>query len=113
MSQRSYDIKAFAQDPASIRKRTKYAEALNRDMQQKDLINQLQQLTGMDLSASQGVGLNMESDEDLQLHMQMNYKESVEVAEEELINQVLDYNRYDLIRKRLNYDLTVLGYSLR
>ena len=111
MSQRSYDIKAFAQDPASIRKRTKYAEALNRDMQQKDLINQLQQLTGMDLSASQGVGLNMESDEDLQLHMQMNYKESVEVAEEELINQVLDYNRYDLIRKRLNYDLTVLGIA--
>ena len=65
----------------------------------------------MDLSASQGVGLKMESDEDLQLHMQMNYKESVEVAEEELINQVLDYNRYDLIRKRLNYDLTVLGIA--
>ena len=111
MSQRSYDIKAFAQDPASIKKRTVYAEALNRDMQQKDLINQLQQLTGMDLSASQGVGLEMESDEDLQLHMQMNYKESIEVAEEELINQVLDYNRYDLIRKRLNYDLTVLGIA--
>jgi len=111
MSQRSYDIKAFAQDPASIRKRTKYAEALNRDMQERDLIKELQQLTGMDLSASNGVGLNMESDEDLQLHMQMNYKESVEVAEEELINQVLDYNRYDLIRKRLNYDLTVLGIA--
>ena len=111
MSQRSYDIKAFAQDPASIKKRTVYAEALNRDMQQKDLINQLQQLTGMDLSASQGVGLEMESDEDLQLHMQMNYKESIEVAEEELINQVLDYNRYDLVRKRLNYDLTVLGIA--
>ena len=111
MSQRSYDIKAFAQDPASIRKRTKYAEALNRDMREKDLIKELQQLTGMDLSSSNGVGLNMESDEDLQLHMQMNYKESVEVAEEELINQVLDYNRYDLIRKRLNYDLTVLGIA--
>ena len=111
MSQRSYDIKAFAQDPASIKKRTKYAEALNRDMREKDLIKELQQLTGMNLSASNGVGLNMESDEDLQLHMQMNYKESVEVAEEELINQVLDYNRYDLIRKRLNYDLTVLGIA--
>jgi hypothetical protein len=43
--------------------------------------------------------------------MQMDYKDSIEVAEEELINQVLDYNRYDLIRKRLNYDLTVLGIS--
>ena len=43
--------------------------------------------------------------------MQMNYKESVEVAEEEVINQILDYNRYDLTRRRLNYDLTVLGIA--
>tara|TARA_R110001632_G_scaffold1469_4_gene6462 strand:- start:2 stop:1894 length:1893 start_codon:yes stop_codon:yes gene_type:complete len=43
--------------------------------------------------------------------MQLNYKQSIEVAEEELINQVLDKNKYHLIRKRLNYDLTVLGIS--
>ena len=35
----------------------------------------------------------------------------IEVAEEELISQVLDKNKYHLIRKRLNYDLTVLGIS--
>ena len=111
MSQRNYDIKAFAQDPESIMKRTAYAEALQRDMMQKDVINQIKQVTGLDVSKSQGVGLELENEEDLQLHMQMNYKESVEVAEEEVINQVLDYNRYDLIRRRLNYDLTVLGIA--
>ena len=111
MSQRSYDIKAFAQDPESIMKRTAYAEALQRDMMQKDLINQIQQMTGLDVSKSQGKGLEMESEEDLQLHMQMDYKDAIEVAEEEVINQVLDYNRYDLIRKRLNYDLTVIGIA--
>jgi hypothetical protein len=111
MSQRTYDIKAFAQDPESIMKRTAYAEALQRDMMQKDLINQIKQVTGLDVSKSQGKGLEMESEEDLQLHMQMDYKESIEVAEEEVINQVLDYNRYNLIRKRLNYDLTVLGIA--
>jgi len=111
MSQRNYDIKAYAQDPESIMKRTTYAEALQRDMMQKDLINQIKQVTGLDVSKSQGVGLELENEEDLQLHMQMNYKESIEVAEEELINQVLDYNRYDLIRRRLNYDLTVLGIA--
>ena len=97
MSQRSYDIKAYAQDPESIMKRTAYAEALQRDMMQKDLINQIQQMTGLDVSKSQGKGLEMESEEDLQLHMQMDYKESIEVAEEEVINNVLANNKYDLI----------------
>ena len=111
MSQRSYDIKAFAQDPESIMKRTAYAEALQRDMMQKDLINQIQQMTGLDVSKSQGKGLEMESEEDLQLHMQMDYKESIEVAEEEVINNVLAKNKYDLTRRRLNQDLTILGIA--
>ena len=111
MSQRSYDIKAYAQDPESIMKRTAYAEALQRDMMQKDLINQIQQTTGLDVSKSQGVGLEMESEADLQLHMQMDYKESIEVAEEEVINNVLAKNKYDLTRRRLNQDLTILGIA--
>ena len=111
MSQRNYEVKAFAQDPESIMKRTAYAEALQRDMMQKAMINKIKQVTGLDVSKSQGKGLELESEEDLQLHMQMDYKDSIEVAEEEVIDQVLDYNRYDLIRKRLNYDLTVLGIA--
>ena len=111
MSQRSYDIKAFAQDPESIMKRTTYAEALQRDMMQKDLIKQIQQATGLDVSKSQGKGLEMESEEDLQLHMQMDYKESIEVAEEEVINNILASNKYDLTRRRLNQDLTILGIA--
>ena len=111
MSQRNYEIKAFAQDPESIIKRTAYAEALQRDMMQKAMINKIKQVTGLDVSKSQGKGLEFESEEDLQLHMQMDYKDSIEVAEEEVIDQVLDYNKYDLVRKRLNYDLTVLGIA--
>ena len=111
MSQRSYEIKAYAQDPESIMKRTAYAEALQRDMMQKDLIKQIQQVTGLDVSKSQGKGLEMESEEDLQLHMQMDYKESIEVAEEEVINNILANNKYDLIRRRLNQDLTILGIA--
>ena len=41
--------------------------------------------------------------------MQLDYKQSVEIAEEEAINFVLDKNKYDLIRRRVNYDLCVLG----
>jgi hypothetical protein len=43
--------------------------------------------------------------------MQLNYKQSVEIAEEELISNVLDYNKFSEIKKRLAYDLTVLGIA--
>ena len=111
MSQRNYEIKAYAQDPESLKKRTDYAERLQKDIMQKELLAKLQDMTGLDISASKGIAKDMESEEDIQLHMQMNYKESIEVAEEEVINNVLANNKYDLIRRRLNYDLTVLGIS--
>ena len=41
--------------------------------------------------------------------MQLDYKQSIEIAEEEVINQVLAKNKFDEVRKRYNYDLTVLG----
>ena len=43
--------------------------------------------------------------------MQLSYKQSVEIAEEEVINNVLDYNKFDETKKQLAYDLTVLGIS--
>ena len=43
--------------------------------------------------------------------MQLDYKQAIEIAEEEVINQILDRNRYTLINRRLNYDLTVLGIA--
>ena len=41
--------------------------------------------------------------------MQLNYKQAVELAEEQAINVLLEGNNYDLTRRRLIYDLTVLG----
>ena len=111
MSQRNYEIKAYAQDPQSVKKRTDYAERLQKDIMQKKLLADIEQMTGLDISASKGVAKDMTNEEDIQLHMQMSYKESIEVAEEEVINNVLANNKYDLIRRRLNYDLTVLGIS--
>ena len=77
MSQRNYEIKAYAQDPESLKKRTDYAERLQKDIMQKELLAKLQDMTGLDISASKGIAKDMESEEDIQLHMQMNYKESI------------------------------------
>jgi hypothetical protein len=43
--------------------------------------------------------------------MQLNYKQAVEIAEEEVINNILDFNRYEEIKKRLASDLTILGIA--
>ena len=49
--------------------------------------------------------------EELELHMQLNYKQAVEIAEEQAINTLLNGNRYDLTRKRVTYDLTTIGIA--
>ena len=109
MSQKGYELKAFAQDPESLAARTRYAEELNMDIQQKELQASILASTGIDLSSAQGKNLNIETEEELEVHMQMDYKQSIEVAEEEVINNILDFNKYDLVKRRFNYDLVVLG----
>ena len=47
--------------------------------------------------------------EELDLHMQLTYKQQVEIAEEQALNVLLDGNKYDLIKRRCNYDLTTIG----
>ena len=110
MSQRSYEVKTFAQDPHSLKKRTKYAQQIMQDIQNKEFNAVIKEIFDIDLT-NRTEKNTPENLEDIPAHMQLNYKQSIEVAEEELINQVLDKNKYHLIRKRLNYDLTVLGIS--
>ena len=110
MSQRSYEVKAMAQDPTSLKKRTEYAQRIIMDIENKAFNDAVMKEFGIDMSESRAKN-TPESLDDLPAHMQMDYKQSIEVAEEELISQVLDKNKYHLIRKRLNYDLTVLGIS--
>ncbi len=111
ISQRNYEIKAIAEDPTSVKKRTKYAENILVDINAKEFIGKIKEVTGMDLFFNKDQDNAPVDEEELELHMQMNYKQSVEVAEEELINTVLQKNKYDLIRRRLNYDLTILGIA--
>lgn len=111
MSQRNYEIKAFAVDPFSTKKRTSYAKELMRDVRERELAEKIQMVTGMKLQSQQFKELGLESEEEIKLHLQLDYKQSIELAEEEVINDVLNRNRYDLIRRRVAQDLTVLGIA--
>ncbi len=111
ISQKSYDIKAYAQDPQSVKKRTEYASKLYEDMVAKDYIENVNQTLGINLYQSPDPATVPESKEELELKMQLSYKQSIEIAEEESISTVFAQNKYDLVRRRLNMDLTVLGIA--
>jgi hypothetical protein len=110
ISQKSYDIKAYSQDPNSVKRRTEYASKLQEDMVAKEYLDGLKQTLGIDLYQPSGVVVP-ESKEELELHMQLSYKQSIEIAEEEAISTVFAQNKYDLVRRRLNMDLTTIGIA--
>ena len=110
MSQRNYEINAYSQDQYGISKRTEYMESILRDMRAKEFTNLFQEQFGIDLAENPPESLP-DSEEELALHMQLNYKQAVELAEEQAINVLMDSSDYDLIRRRCLYDLTVLGIS--
>ena len=108
MSERTFDIKAYSQDPYGVSKRTDYMESIIRDMQTKELNEFAKDNFGLNLFENSPEMLP-DSKEELELHMQLSYKQAVEIAEEQAIQTLLDGNRYDLTKKRINYDLTTIG----
>ena len=108
ISDRSFDIKAYSQDPYGVEKRTKYMESILRDMQTKELAEFAQAEFGVSLFETDPATLP-KNKEELELHMQLSYKQQVELAEEQAINVLLDGNKYDLTKRRCVYDITTIG----
>ena len=108
MADRSYDIKAYSQDPASIKQRTEYVTKIAEDMMAKPFNDAVAGQLGIDIYQTDQSKLP-ETTEELELHMQLEYKQSIEIAEEEAINSVFDRNKYEHIARRINNDLTVIG----
>jgi len=111
MTDKGYEIKSYAQDPFATKQRTNYAASALRDIQNKAEIDQLTQITGRSYYSSSDPESLPEDPGELDLYMQLTYKQSIEIAEEEVINNVLDYNKYEETKKRLAYDLAVLGIA--
>ena len=108
IAERTYDVKAYSQDPFGVSKRTAYMDAIMSDMRTKELKTFVKDKFGMDLFNNNPT-LLPDSQEELDLHMQLNYKQAVEIAEEQAINVLLEGNRYELIKKRFYRDITVCG----
>jgi len=110
ISERAYDIKAYSIDKSASQKRTKYMESILADMRAKDFILKVKNAFNMDIADNDMNNLP-ENEDELSLHMQLNYKQAVEIAEEQAINNVFDINKYHLLKKRLDYDIAVVGMA--
>ena len=111
MSDRLFKVKAYSQDALSQSNRNKYQKTLEKQMIAKPILDIIQKKTGANPFVVEPETLP-KTDEELSLYMQLNFKPAIEIAEEEAINTILEENKYIDLRKRLDYDLTVLGVSV-
>ena len=111
MSDRLFSVKAYAQDALSQSKRSKYQDLIEGQMVAKPVLEKIQKATGANPFVTDPDELP-ETDEELSLYMQLNYKPAIEIAEEEAINTIFEENHYNDLRKRFDYDLTVCGMAV-
>lgn len=111
MSDRLFNVKAYSQDALSQEKRSQYQDMIQGQMLAKDVLNTIQENTGLNPFTTNAEELP-NTDEELALYMQLNYKPAIEIAEEEAINTILEENHHLDLRKRVDYDLAVLGIGI-
>jgi hypothetical protein len=111
MSDRLFKVKAYAEDAISQENRSKFQEMIQGQMVAKPILETIQKNTGMNPFTMEPDDLP-ENDEELSLYMNLNYKPAIEIAEETAIDTLFSENKYADLRKRFDYDLTVLGIGV-
>ena len=85
-------------------------EAIISDMEMQEFNKEVQSRFDVDTKESAIANEDLpQSSEELDMHMQLNYKQSVELAEEQALNVLFEGNKYELIKKRFYQDLTICG----
>ena len=108
LAQRTYDVKAYAQDPYGVSKRTEYMESILSDLRSKQLNEYIEKSFGIDAYKNDRDQLP-DSVEEFELHMQLNYKQAAEIAEEQALNVLMEGSNYELIKRRFYQDITEIG----
>lgn len=110
MDNRLFDVRVKAVDPVAAKERGKEGAKLEREMIVKQYAAQLMQATG-ETGLTVPINDIADNPEELELHMQLNYKQGIELAEEQAIDFIFKKNEYQHIRKRLIEDMITCGIS--
>ena len=110
ISNRLFDVKAEAIDPVSSNKKAEYKLNVQTQMMNKDMFQDM----------SDSLGYNMfdvdpdqlpHSDDELDLHMMVDYKDDIEIAQEKAVSNIFKINNYENVKRKVDEDQTVLGIS--
>lgn len=110
MSNRLFDVKVEAIDDVARSIRNNYKETIEKDMLARPVLEILEESSGQQLFSTDKNKLP-DSDEELELHMELSYKQRIEIAEEKALQAILDVNDYELIKRQVDEDATVIGLS--
>ena len=97
MSDRLFSIKAFAQDQLATDKRSSFKETIEKDMVARDILNQTQEQFGIN-AFNVDPSMLPETDKELDLHMQIEYKPGIEMRKKK--QSTLYLNKIDIQRSR-------------
>jgi len=110
ISNRMFDVNVEAVDDLSSEKRLEFKRQMQADMIAYEPLKIIKENTGVDVFNFDENSLPR-TDEELNLYMQLRYKQGVEIAEETAINTVLEINNYNETKRRVDEDNVVLGIS--
>ena len=107
MSDRLFKVNCVAIDAMSAEKRNQFQEMVERNVIAQDLFKQVENDFKLDVFEVNPETLP-QSDTEMELYMQLNYKPGIEIANEVAIDTMLQENDYERVRKRVDYDITTV-----
>ncbi len=110
ISNRMFDVTVEAVDDLSSERRADFKREMEADMVAYEPLKIIKETTGVDVF-NFDENVLPKTTEELNLYMQLRYKQGVEIAEETAINTVLEINNYNEVKRRVDEDNVVLGIS--
>ena len=110
ISNRLLDVKVEAVDDLSSMKKQMFRNEMYTDMVGKDILTMVKDETGVDAFNNPQDEVP-DTEEELNLYMDLRYKQAIEVAEETAIKTILEINEYEETKRRVDEDNVVLGIS--
>lgn len=108
MTERLFNINAEAIDQFSTDQKEKYRRLLEDKIILKPLNEEFSALFGVQQVQEVSEGLP-ETDEEIELYMQLNYKPAIEIATEQALRYTLKLNDYDQTQATVIEDIVTLG----
>ena len=111
MQDRLFSIKAQAIDPIATEKRAKFVEQIQEDMATREVISAWGQEVGVDIANVPAAQLP-DTTEELDLYMNLQYKQGVEIAIEQGVDNVFHMNDYESLNRKFLADLVTCGLAV-